>query len=113
MNEAVRDAYDRIAEAYASQRDAFKSLPYVERFAAMLPERGRVLDAGCGTGIPVTRRLVDCGFEVTGIDISSRMIQLARANVPEATFQVGDMAALQLAAEGAVLEGGEEGVEFV
>src|SRR5262249_21242613 len=49
-----------------------------------------VLDAGCGTGLPTARQLVDAGAEVTGIDISPVMLSLARANVPEAEFLLQD-----------------------
>jgi ubiquinone/menaquinone biosynthesis C-methylase UbiE len=46
----------------------------------------RVLDAGCGTGLPTARQLTDAGAKVTGIDISPVMLNLARQNVPEAVF---------------------------
>jgi ubiquinone/menaquinone biosynthesis C-methylase UbiE len=55
---------------------------------------GHVLDAGCGTGV-IARYLVDNGFQITGIDISQRMLDLAKRRVPEATFEIGDMTALQ------------------
>jgi ubiquinone/menaquinone biosynthesis C-methylase UbiE len=42
----------------------------------------RVLDAGCGTGVPTARQLQAAGFFVTGIDISEVMLTLARQNVP-------------------------------
>jgi SAM-dependent methyltransferase len=46
----------------------------------------RVLDAGCGTGVPTTRQLADAGCDVTGIDVSEGMLELARREVPGATF---------------------------
>ena len=95
MNEFVRDGYERIAEAYAAQRDAFKSLSCLERFAALLPPGGRVLDVGCGAGLPAPRFLIERGFRVTGLDISPRMIELARANVPDCEFEVRDMLSLR------------------
>jgi ubiquinone/menaquinone biosynthesis C-methylase UbiE len=51
-----------------------------------LPTGARVLDVGCGTGLPTARQLVAARCVVTGIDISSVMLDLARRNVPEATF---------------------------
>ena len=51
-----------------------------------LPTGARVLDVGCGTGLPTARQLVAAGCPVTGIDISPVMLDLARRNVPEATF---------------------------
>ena len=52
------------------------------------PGRGdRVLDVGCGSGL-LARRLVDAGFQVTGVDASPAMIDLARTSVPDAHFRV-------------------------
>ena len=34
----------------------------------------RVLDAGCGTGVPTARQLAEAGLDVTGIDISPVML---------------------------------------
>lgn len=47
---------------------------------------GDVLDAGCGVGKPTSAFLTRKGFDVTGIDISEKMIGLARKNVPDARF---------------------------
>ena len=93
MNEFVRDGYDRIAERYAAKRDRFGSL-YLERFAAFVLAGGRVLDVGCGAGVPAAKFLIEHGFSVTGIDVSSRMIELALANVPQGVFEVRDMLSL-------------------
>lgn len=51
-----------------------------------LPIGARVLDIGCGTGLPTCRQLVDAGLDVTGIDLSAGMLALARESVPEAAF---------------------------
>jgi cyclopropane fatty-acyl-phospholipid synthase-like methyltransferase len=95
MNDLVRDGYDRIAEAYAAQRNAFDNLPYLRRFAECLPTRSRVLDIGCGSGVPTARFLTEQGFSVLGVDISRRMVELARVNVPNATFEMRDMLSLK------------------
>jgi SAM-dependent methyltransferase len=58
--------------------------------AVDLLARGRALDAACGTGRH-TRRLVKLGHEVVGIDLSGEMLNVARANVPEATFLEADL----------------------
>ncbi len=66
--------------------------PVVWSILAGLPP-GRALDAACGTGRHA-RRLVDLGWTVTGVDLTPEMLEHARAAVPEATFEEGDLRAL-------------------
>src|SRR4029077_14769476 len=50
----------------------------------------RVLDLACGTGriaVPLAAR----GFDVAGIDISQRALEVARAAAPELDWRHGDM----------------------
>lgn len=56
-----------------------------------LPERARVIDVGCGTGRPTAQMLVAAGFDVTGIDVSPHMIEVARAQVPGVRFEIADL----------------------
>jgi SAM-dependent methyltransferase len=51
---------------------------------------GRALDAACGTGRH-TAHLLERGHEVTGVDGSPEMLELARARAPEARFLEGDL----------------------
>jgi SAM-dependent methyltransferase len=53
-----------------------------ELFCKKVPCNARVLDVGCGTGLPITSELVKRGFEVTALDISETMIKLVKKNVP-------------------------------
>jgi SAM-dependent methyltransferase len=46
-----------------------------------------IVDLGCGSGI-WTRTLVDSGYQVLGVDLSSAMIELARQRVPQGSFLV-------------------------
>jgi trans-aconitate methyltransferase len=87
----VRRAYDRLAEAWQSVPRDFGSRRYVEQLVAGLPAGSRILDLGCGNGLPITRFLADRGFRVTGVDISPEQLRHARENVPEARFLLGDM----------------------
>ncbi|MCK5201820.1 MAG: class I SAM-dependent methyltransferase, partial [Spirochaetales bacterium] len=45
---------------------------YIDRL--QIPDKGRVLDAGCGTGA-LTHALADRGFEVIGIDMAGMMMR--------------------------------------
>ena len=89
--EIVREGYDKIAEEYQADRHVFEGTPELEEFSSHLPGGAKILDVGCGAGVPVTEFLVQHGFEVTGIDFSEGMLALARRNVPRAKFIKKDM----------------------
>lgn len=85
-------AFDRIGERYA---EAFPHKEGQLAAGAWLTERlapaSRVLDVGCGTGVPTARSLADAGHRVTGIDISEGMLRIARREVPEGEFHLLDV----------------------
>lgn len=92
----VADSYDRIAERYLEWRAVQHSdgaTPWVTILRGHLSPRSRVLDLGCGAGIPLTRALAQF-FAVTGVDVSARQVELARRNVPAASLVQGDMTAI-------------------
>ena len=94
----VLGTYDRIAADYnngrlAEQADALALTPLIER----LPASARVLDLGCGAGVPITQALAG-RFDVTGVDFSSARLALARKQVPAARFIEADMMSCELAA---------------
>jgi ubiquinone/menaquinone biosynthesis C-methylase UbiE len=89
----VAHSYDAIAERYAAWTgDALTGARqrYVELLEREIPPGTPVLDLGCGTGVPVARALA-ARYRVTGVDGSARSIELARRNVPLATFLQADM----------------------
>lgn len=80
MTKSVKTLYDEISHKYHENRaravSDYTELPAVLRLAGDV--RGlSVLDAGCGPGRH-SKRLLDKGASVTGIDISPEMIQIAR-----------------------------------
>ncbi|MDP6607235.1 MAG: class I SAM-dependent methyltransferase [Dehalococcoidia bacterium] len=93
----VRRGYDLIARTYHAQRGLEEDRERLDEFAGLLPRGARVLDTGCGAGVPVARFLAGEGFEVTGIDVSESMLELAREHVPAATFRLMDMTELDFA----------------
>jgi SAM-dependent methyltransferase len=66
--------------------------PVVWALLGALPP-GRALDAACGTGRHAAH-LAALGHEVTGVDESPEMLEIARARVPSARFLEGDLRAL-------------------
>jgi cyclopropane fatty-acyl-phospholipid synthase-like methyltransferase len=64
---------------------------------ARLEDGARVLELGCGSGSPETRRLAQ-RFALTGVDISPQQVERAGAAIPEAEFIVADFTELELPA---------------
>ncbi|MFF1699416.1 class I SAM-dependent DNA methyltransferase [Streptomyces sp. NPDC058257] len=101
------DAYDAVAVLYDELfRDALDAHPLDRSLLAAFAElvltngAGPVAELGCGPG-QVTAHLRDLGLDVSGVDLSPVMIDLARGNFPDLRFDVGSMDALDLA-DGAV-----------
>lgn len=95
----VASSYDRMAERYlrwSQSIDDGARRSMTSKFVSLLPPGARVLDLGCGAGLPTARDLA-ARFAVTGIDISSRQVELARENVPEARFIVDDFSETEFA----------------
>jgi ubiquinone/menaquinone biosynthesis C-methylase UbiE len=98
--EIVARGYDAIALRYAEWKDAsgWPTMRWLRELLERLPDGSRVLELGCGRGVPATRELAK-RHEVVGVDISSSQIALARHHVPEATFVHADVMELELPAE--------------
>jgi len=90
--QAQAAAFDQIGERYD---EAFPhkegQVAAVSWLMGQLEPGARILDAGCGTGLPTARQLTQAGLRVTGIDISPVMVDLARHNVPQASFTEMDI----------------------
>lgn len=92
--EIVRKGYEAIAAKYlAARSEDSADVPLLQELVQRLPSGARVLDAGCGAGVPITRRLSE-SFSVTGVDFSEAQIRLARQLVPRAQFVLQDITQL-------------------
>jgi SAM-dependent methyltransferase len=78
--------YDRYVAAYFQEwKNNDLLLPLLRLLVARSGAEHRVLDLGCGPGVE-SRRLVDLGANVVGVDLSEPSLEIARGHVPEATF---------------------------
>lgn len=92
----VARGYDEVAQRYLEWSPLRPSGPrraYLQRALDLVPAGARVLELGCGAGVPMTAALAE-GRHMTGVDISATQVELARRNVPTATFLHADMTAL-------------------
>ncbi len=99
IKKLVQSSYDKIGHMYDEHRDIHKIDKELQMFLEVLPENAYVLDAGSGAGRPTSDFLTKNGINVMGIDISEKMINLAKVNVPKAEFQQGDMKDLKFPPE--------------
>lgn len=99
---ATRAGYDAVAAPYTELfRDEFAVLDraLLAAFAEVVTSDhpgGPVLDVGCGPG-RATAHLHGLGVPVRGVDLSPGMVALARREHPGIAFDVGDLAALDVA----------------
>ena len=92
-NIIIRTGYNQIAELYNQKRIDKKDANYCyfNALSQYFPSHGKLLDIGCGVAIPVCSYFKEKGFEIFGIDISEEMIALAKKQIPDGKFEVGDM----------------------
>lgn len=83
--------YDRIAEWYAGDRSRTIGVAEALRGIQSLAGGSRVLDAGCGNGLPISAALVAAGHRVVGLDSSVEMLTRFRRNLPGTSAVLGDV----------------------
>jgi SAM-dependent methyltransferase len=97
--EGLRACYDRVADAYVGmQAGDLGPHPWLRAALAAFAEDvrglGPVLDVGCGPG-QVSAHLAGLGVDVSGVDLSPRMVEHARAAYPQLRFEVASATELR------------------
>lgn len=89
----VRRTYDHIADRYVGwyrdPRDLAEDAVSLRWMRWAAGDRNRVLDVGCGAGW--SSLAADPTADYLGIDVSPRMVELAREAYPTRRFEVADM----------------------
>jgi ubiquinone/menaquinone biosynthesis C-methylase UbiE len=88
--------YDKAAANFAKQAPLY--VPNIERdkFIKLISPKSTILDLGCGTGRDV-RFFTDLGCHVTGLDLSEKMLEIARELTPQAIYKMQDIRKLLFA----------------
>lgn len=99
---AVRESYDTVAADYVDRIPPPAGMDPLGRamlaaFAELVQAAGLgpVADVGCGPG-RVTAHLTTLGISAFGVDVSPKMIEMARQAHPDLRFDVGSMTALDV-----------------
>lgn len=94
---AVERAYDAVAEAYlAAHTDELDHKPLDRMLleeVCRLARGGQLADVGCGPG-HISRFLGQRHDDVVGVDLSERMIAVARRHAPTVRFVTGSVLSL-------------------
>ncbi|HAV12054.1 MAG TPA: hypothetical protein DCX06_00975 [Opitutae bacterium] len=96
----VAASYESVVRRWDRTVARFALDQMLEDASARIPKGGRVLDAGCGTGLRIPEiRSVFQPQSITGIDTSIAMLDRARENISNAFFTDGDILCLPFESE--------------
>ena len=70
--------------------------PWLDRSSSLIPKEGSILDVGCGTGDPIAQYILAQEYEVVGLDISPKMIEIVSQRFPDQKWLCADMRTLYL-----------------
>jgi ubiquinone/menaquinone biosynthesis C-methylase UbiE len=95
----IENLYDMVAKEYA---EAFsgehekkpKDQEILHRFSQEVGDRRPVWDFGCGPG-QTTKYLKDLGIEISGLDLSEKILEQARTLHPDLNFRKGNILELE------------------
>ncbi|MBU0962080.1 MAG: class I SAM-dependent methyltransferase [Proteobacteria bacterium] len=95
----IERMYDTVAKEWAEtfsgeHEKKPKDQEILHRFAREIGGRRPVWDFGCGPG-NTTKYLKNLGIEISGLDLSEKIVEQARRNCPEVHFQKGNILRLE------------------
>ena len=88
MKDKVRQGYEQgdYESDYRQGRDIRdEETEFFEKLSEKIGG-SKILDLGCGTGVPFDAYLVENGYDVTGVDIAQKHVEQARENFSDADF---------------------------
>lgn len=76
----LSNGYDDESESFIANRSATIGVSVVCTWVRSLPAGTRILELGCGDGIPITQTLLREGLNVYAVDASPKMVSAFRKN---------------------------------
>lgn len=84
--------YDAIASVWdAKRQESMQGIRFLEQAIALCKSYDQALDVGCGSGGHMINKLLEAGFYVTGLDVSTALLDIAKARHPEVSFIYDDI----------------------
>lgn len=95
IKKLIIKTYGKVAEKYLKKYyvDPLQT-KHLKKFVTLLPKNANILDAGCGPGRGV-KFFIENGFQAIGIDISDKMLEIARKKTPNGIFKKMNMENLE------------------
>ena len=91
INKPFNEKYTKYYDLFNSRKNYINECNFLEEiFKKFGNEVHSILDLGCGTGLH-DEELLKRGYEITGLDISPNMIDIAKKRCPKIDFIVEDM----------------------
>jgi len=95
----VENLYDTVAKEYAEtfsgeHQKKPKDQEILRRFSMEIGDKKPIWDLGCGPG-QTTKYLKDLGIEISGLDLSEKILEQARTIHPEIHFRKGNILELE------------------
>lgn len=88
QSKQTTEVYDEISTSYAAKFN--EPSDNIDDFLKLIGKGGKILDAGCGPGGDVAY-IASKGFDVVGIDLSEKMLEIAKRKNPRIYFQKADI----------------------
>lgn len=82
----LSNGYDNEAESFLASRSLTIGVATIHSWIKSLPAGARVLELGCGNGIPITQTLLGEGLNVYAVDASPKMVAAFRENFPDTSL---------------------------
>lgn len=99
INRKTKEAYDKAAQKYYYLfYNELDNKPFdikiINSYLSYLGLQSIIGDMGCGPCGHIEDYVSKKGYNIIGIDISEKCVEIAQENFPEIKFQVGDMSSL-------------------
>ena len=88
QSKQITEVYDEISTSYATKFN--EPSDNIDDFLKLIGKGGKILDAGCGPGVDVVY-IASKGFDVIGVDLSEKMLEIAKRKNPRIFFQKADI----------------------
>jgi ubiquinone/menaquinone biosynthesis C-methylase UbiE len=97
IHDNMKNVYENNAIEFDQSRN--KNLfekEWLDKFVKYILSGRHILDVGCGSGDPIAKYFISCGFSITGVDYSQGMLELAQKKFPSHKWICCDMRELNL-----------------